>query len=271
MSGGALVAVPQPIRVAGHFGEFFQGRIGPEGPVVLVTVPCATLGVEAEVEAGAFAVEGPVDGDVARGFLEALGDLPHLRITLSAGAPAGAGAGMSTASLLALAQAAGLAVDTTALVKAEGAVDPLMLEAPGEVLWASREARVVRRFAPLPEFTVVGGFFGAPERTQAADVRFPDVTDIVDFWESAAERGDRAALAGIATEAARRTTALRGPEGDPTEELAREWGALGIVRAHTGSARGLLFAPERVPGGVEAALTEAGFGQVLTFNTGGGA
>ena len=30
-------------RVAGHFGEFLQGRLGAEGPVALVTLPCPAL------------------------------------------------------------------------------------------------------------------------------------------------------------------------------------------------------------------------------------
>ncbi|TCP38104.1 hypothetical protein EV662_12129, partial [Rhodovulum marinum] len=33
--------------VAGHFGEFLQGRLGPDGPVVLVTLPCPALAVRA--------------------------------------------------------------------------------------------------------------------------------------------------------------------------------------------------------------------------------
>ena len=262
--------VAPPIRVAGHFGEFFQGRLGPEGPVVLVTVPCAALGVEAEAEPGAFAITGLDVSTTARLFFEASGGVPRLRFQLRADAPAGAGAGMSTAALLALAKAAGVEPGHNALLTAEGAVDPLMLDAPGDVLWASREARVVQTFAALPEFAVVGGFFGPPEATDAADLNFADVSDIVRFWKAACERGDRAALAGIASEAARRTTALRGPKDDPTEVLGRDLGALGVIRAHTGSARGLLFAPDRVPEGVVAALCEAGFAQVFGFRTGEG-
>lgn len=265
---GALVLVEPPVRVAGHFGEFFQGRMGSEGPVVQVTVPFAALGVEVVAEPGVFAVDG-ADEAVARAFFEALGGVPDFRFRVTFEAPSGTGAGMSTAALLALAEAAGLDASLEALLAAEGAVDPLMLEAPGDVLWASREARVVRTFGPVPEFAVVGGFFGPPEQADAADGHFADVSDIVDFWAEAVARGDRAALAGIATEAARRTTALRGPEGDPTEQLARDLGALGIVRAHTGSARGLLFAPGKVPDHIAEALTEAGFVQVISFQTGG--
>ncbi len=252
-------------RVAGHFGEFFQGRFGPDGPVVLVTVPCPALGAEAWVEPGA--PEGL--SEIAQRFFQSQGGLPTKRLRLRCDAALGAGAGMSTASLMALAQVAGVQPSAEALLAAEGAVDPLMLDDPGAVLWASREGRVVQRFGTLPEFVIVGGFFGEPVRTDPDDARFADVADLVDFWASAVTRQDRAALAGLATEGARRTTALRGPDNDPTEALARDLGALGVVRAHTGSARGLLFSPDKVPASVGAALEEAGFSDVLQFRTGG--
>lgn len=265
---GAVVPVAPPPRVAGHFGEFFQGRLGSEGPVVLVTVPCQALGAEVRVEDGAFAVEGCAEAPV-RQLLEATGGVPQKKFRVTCDANLGAGTGMSTAVLLAVAEAVGRRVSPQDLRAVEGAVDPLMLEEPGAVLWASRDAEVVQRFGSLPEFSVVGGFYGPEVMTDSTDDGFPDVSDIIDFWGGAVARQDRAALAGLATEAARRTTALRGPEGDPTEALARELGALGIVRAHTGSARGLLFAPEKVPSNVGAALTEAGFRGVLQFRTGG--
>ena len=40
------------LRVAGHFGELLQGRIGRDGPVALVTLPCPVLGVTASLAAG---------------------------------------------------------------------------------------------------------------------------------------------------------------------------------------------------------------------------
>lgn len=267
MSGTAVTSLRQA-RVAGHFGEWLQGRLGPDGPVALVTVPCAALGVTALVEEGAFAVEGVVPEAVARTFFAALGDLPALRFKVIADAVPGGGAGVSTAGLLAMAEAAGIAGDLTeAALKAEGAVDPLMLERPGDVLWSSREARVIDLLGPPPEVEIAGGFFGPPERTVATDRDFADISDLVDFWRGAVAREDRAALAGIATEAARRTTALRGPDGDPTDDLARDLGALGWLRAHTGSARGLIFAPGRVPGDAVARLTEAGLSDPLVFRT----
>lgn len=265
MSGTAVASVRQA-RVAGHFGEWMQGRLGPRGPLALVTVPCEALAVTALAEPGVFGVEGAVPADTARAFFEALGGVPPLGFRLVADAVPGGGAGVSTASLMAMAAAAGVSGDLAAAARtAEGAVDPLMLDRPGDVLWASREARVVEVLGPPPEVEIAGGFFGPPERTRAKDLAFPDIADLVGFWRGAVAREDRAALAGIATEAARRTTALRGPEGDPTDELARETGALGWIRAHTGSARGLIFPPCKVPGGIVARLAEAGLESPLVF------
>ena len=265
MNGTAVAAVRQA-RVAGHFGEWMQGRIGPDGPVALVTVPCAALGVTALAEPGAFGVDGIVPETAARVFFQTLAQVPALRFRIVADAVPGGGAGVSTAALLAMAAAAGIPGDMAkAALAAEGAVDPLMLERPGDVLWASRQARVVEVLGPVPEVEIAGGFLGAPERTEAADLAFPDIADLVAFWRGAVRREDRAALAGLATEAARRTTALRGPKDDPTEDLARELGALGWLRAHTGSARGLIFVPGRVPGGIAARLAEAGLADPMVF------
>ncbi len=40
-----MTVAPPPAWVPGHFGEFIQGRLGPDGPVSLVTLPCLGLGV----------------------------------------------------------------------------------------------------------------------------------------------------------------------------------------------------------------------------------
>ena len=42
--------MPVSVRVPGHFGELLQGRIGSDGPVALVTLPCPALGVTAPVQ-----------------------------------------------------------------------------------------------------------------------------------------------------------------------------------------------------------------------------
>ncbi len=211
--------------------------------------------------------------DRARGFLQRLGLPDDGTAIVAADMPAGGGAGASTAALLALASAAGgadLGPDrlVEACIAAEGASDPLMKPAPDTHLWASREGRSVMRIPAPPEVEVVGGFLGPPVRTDPADRNLPDVSDLVEDWENAASRGDLGMLARIASLSAERTTALRGPAGDPAADLALATGALGHVRAHTGSARGLLFAPGTPPTGIEARLDEAGFQGVLRFRTG---
>ena len=34
------------LHIPGHFGEWLQGRLGAEGPVVLVTLPAPRLGLD---------------------------------------------------------------------------------------------------------------------------------------------------------------------------------------------------------------------------------
>lgn len=266
-------------RVAGHFGEWLQGRLGPDGPVALVTLPCPTLAVTVKFRPeAACAIRGagacvlPVEQ--AACLLRRLA-LPPGEITVTADMPPGGGAGASTAALVALARAAGgadlpPARIAEACVAAEGASDPLMLENPERHLWASREGRSVGPLPALPEFDVVGGFFGPPLPTDPSDSDMPDIADLIGPWREAAQAGNRAELSSLTSASASRTTALRGPADDPTPRLATLCGALGHVRAHTGSARGLLFAPGTAPARTEAGLRAAGLRRVLRFRTGGG-
>ena len=263
-------------RVSGHFGEWLQGRLGSDGPVVLVTLPCDAIGVEvSRVDGGDFQIASakPVLAlDRASAFLEALGKEPRGRFEFHSDVPPGGGAGVSTASLLALAQAAGVVATPDVLANAclqiEGAVDPLMLASPGACLWSSREAREVEVFGQTPTAEIVGGFWGAPERTVPEDSSFPDISDLLDPWREAVQNQDLARAASLASASATRTSRLRGPEGDPTTELVDCFGALGFQRAHTGSARGLIFEPGNVPDGVEDALRAAGYANVVRFQTG---
>ena len=217
------------IRVTGHFGEWMQGRLGPDGPIVLVTIPCAALHFEAK-RCG----DGPLafaqtpellTFERARAFLDRIyGQEAHYR--LHANMPLGGGAGASTAALLALARAAGgdEAKLIDACITTAGASDPLMLPHPDRVLWASREGRVVREMPSLPRAEVIGGFWGAPIATDPQDTDFPDISDLVDRMlpDFGLEE-----LAEIASASAHRCTALRGPSDDPTETLALSLGALG--------------------------------------------
>lgn len=258
--------------MAGHFGEWLQGRLGPGGPVVLVTLPCAGLGVLARHRPGArqLALAGAgLSTARARAFLRGLGLQLSGRVQLVPRAPAGLGTGVSTASLVALARLAGWQGPPEALaqacIAAEGASDPLVFAAPERLLWSSREGRVLATLPSLPRYEILGGFHGPARRTDPRDSAFPDIADLLARWQQAR---DLPAFAALASESAARTTALRGPADDPTPDLARDLGALGWMRAHTGAARGLIFAPGTVPAGASAALLAAGLRGLRRFKGG---
>ncbi|MSU90465.1 propanediol utilization protein [Rhodobacteraceae bacterium 2CG4] len=271
-------AIPGPgggqARVAGHFGELLQGRL--HGEVVLITLPCPALAVRADWRPGGgdLRVEQPpglVPGPALRRLFALAGRAGGGRLRLQADMPPGAGAGASTAALLAVAQALGLPAGPEAAElcrQLEGASDPLMLPEPGQVLWASRRGRVVADLPPVPAFEVVGGFHGPPVPTDPEDAAFAEIADLLGDWRAA--RGDRARLAAIATESARRNHALHGgPDPAPLLRAARKHGALGVVAAHTGSARGLLFAPGGAPAAAVEALRAAGLAGVVRFTSPG--
>jgi len=263
---------PAPVlRVPGHWGELLQGRLGPQGPLALVSLPTPVTAVVATLRAA----PPPPDGsDLPPGgarLLAALGLArpPHC-LALDYGVPRGGGAGSSTAALVALARLAGWQgapeVLARACVAAEGASDPLMFPDPSRLLFASRRGRVLAALPALPGVEVLGGFLGPGRPTDPADLDFPDIADLAAAW---GQGGDAARMAGLAAESARRTLARRGPAGDPTPGLARDLGALGWAIAHTGSARALLFAPGRLPPEAAARLAAEGLDGLQRFRVGG--
>lgn len=267
------------VRVAGHFGELMQGRIGPDGPVALISLPCPALTLDAWHRPGrgltlfgsGQRLLGPV---MARRLLAALRIDLAGTIRLRAAMPVGGGGGASTASLVALARLADPTLAPLAIARAclhcEGASDPLMFAEPERLLWASREGRVLCQFPPLPRFDVIGGFYGPAQRTDPADSDFPDIADLVGPWNAAALRQDLAGLAQLATVSALRTMKHRRGGEDAEAGLMDGLGALGFVIAHTGSVRGFLFAPGRIPALAREVLREAGFRGVVQFGVGGG-
>jgi uncharacterized protein involved in propanediol utilization len=201
---------------------------------------------------------------------------------LRSDAPPGGGAGSSTAAILAtlavISAGKGLpSPDPERLARLclgiEGATDPLMHPSPARLLWDSRRARILGTLPDLPALSVVGGFLGPAVRTDPADRDFADIADLVAAWGPAADRGDLRTLARLATESAMRNVARRGgPELDPLRAAAGRSGALGIVAAHTGSARGLIFAPgegDHAP--AREALSALGATCVRHFRLGGAA
>ncbi len=270
----------QSIRVAGHFGELLQGRIGLEGPVALVTLPCPVLGVTAVLGPGRGFVQSKASSGImpkarAIKLLEILGLSLTGQLHFAAEMPPGGGAGVSTAALVALARLAGWQGDALALARAcvavEGASDPLMLPAPLEVLWASRRGEVLDSLPPPPAMEIIGGFYGPPRRTDPADMDFPDIADLVPLWRAACAAGDLAGVAELASRSAQRHLSRLGTQSDPTLSLAADLGALGHVIAHTGAARGLIFAPGAAPPCARDALQAAGLRGVVQFLAGGGA
>jgi len=264
--------------VSGHFGELLQGRLGPDGPLALVTLPAPELRVNARLLRGAFGVHCSGDDrllgrrDAAALCRLVTGRAPAGRLLLRAGMPAGGGAGSSTAALLAAtlvfaaargrsAPAAGQLAQVC--LDLEGATDPLMHADPGRLLWAPRQARALAVLPALPELCVIGGFLGPGRRTDPRDLDFPDIADLADAWPEAAARGNLSALARLATESAQRTLQRRGgPALEPMLAVGARLGALGAMIAHTGSARGLIFAPRAMPAAAFGELRALGLRQV---------
>lgn len=259
--------------IEGHFGEWMQGRLGPDGPVVLVTLPAPGFGADVWLRPAerAFALHAPgLSVARARAFLSDLGLELRGRAILRPRVAPGLGTGGSTALLIGLARLAGFSGPpeqlARACVAAEGASDPLMFSQPERLLWASRLGRVLGRVPAVPRYEILGGFCGTGERTRAEDLDFDDISDLLARWRVARDLTDFAALA---SESAARCSARRGPANEAAPALAAGLGALGWVRAHTGAARGLIFAPGTVPSGADEALRGAGWRGLRRFAGGG--
>ena len=265
-------------RASGHFGEWLQGKLGPKGPIVLISVPCNKFWVQVSwASTSTFQYTDPLPAlslERAKTVLKAFGISMDGSIQARSNIEAGAGLGASTASLLALAKAVsnqdlGAADLARTLVSIEGASDPLMYPDFDRLLWASREAKIIDHFPAPPQFEVLGGCWGRPSATDPKDQNFPEIGDLIEDWHEAAGRNDAERIASLATESFRRTSELRTSALDPSEDLARSLGALGIIRAHTGSARGFLFKPGTAPSSGLHQLQEAGYSSTVQFLTGG--
>lgn len=271
----------QSCAVAGHFGEFLQGRLGAQGPVSLITVPCPALSVSASWNR-----EGPLllhtpKRLLTRGDISKIGNAlkinPRGRLILRSDMPPGGGGGASTAALMAVTRLfAGRELRPEQIaqicLRIEGASDPLMHPNPERLLWASRAGKILRQLPALPRFEVIGGFDGPVQRTRAGDQNFADISDLVARWPDACAVG-AGPVAALSSASAWRNFERRGGNTlAPLTECAKNLGALGIVAAHTGSARGLLFAPGS-SGLISApaALRSLGMTGVTRFSTNKGA
>ena len=253
------------MHVTGHFGEWLQGRLGPDGPVVLVTLLCREMRIGDDRGFDRHPLVWTQEK--AESFLRSL-NLPSTKhALLHSNIPPGAGAGASTAHLVALARSAGFADAPERLARAcvafEGASDPLMFPNPDHWLWASRLGESIFQITPPPHVQILGGFWGLGCVTDPKENDFADVSDLVSEWQAADTLHGFACVASQSAE--RRNQVER--TTDPMGVLAQDLGALGHVRAHTGSARGLIFAPNTAPEHGLAAMAEAGLTDVFAFHT----
>lgn len=270
---------PQPAvaEVTGHLGELAQGRLGPRGPVALVTLPCPPLSTRVGYAPARGALEAaePVSAKARAAARLTLAEIGAEgwggQLSIERPAPPGLGLGSSTAETLgavrAVARAFGLRLvrerEAALCVAAEGAIDPLMWEGP--VLFASREGRLLDRLPPLPPMRVAGGVAGPPSPTDPADTDFPDLSECLAGLAAALRAGD---LAGVARAASRSAEANQARNPNPAWEgmraLAWRHGALGLAVSHTGPAVALILPPEStaVPSPDLAAL---GLSQLLDY------
>lgn len=264
------------VRVSGHLGELLQGRLGPEGPVVLVTLPAPGLWLEVMRRDGAFALSPSLAQVLDADRLQALLKLLEVPLTGQFAArvamPVGAGAGASTAALLAVAQlvAPHLSMPQIEAIchQIEGASDPLLRIGAERILWASRRAEEVGQLPPPPDLLVVGGFVGAAVRTDPQDMNFPDISDLLAAWPDAC--GDPDAFAALVTRSARRTLALRGGcDPEALQALGQRIGALGFAIAHTGTARAFLFPAAHRPEPTLRGLAALGWSHLQSLRLGG--
>jgi len=277
------VPTPAGAEVAGHLGELVQGRMGPGGPVALVTLPCPVLvtRVEYRPAPGALRSTEPVSVKTLAAARLTLATLDRSgwggHLSLRRASEPGAGAGSSTAETLgavrAIARAFGsaLAPETEAAIclRAEAAIDPLMHAAP--VVFASREGRLLDTLPALPAMRIAGGFAGPAHPTDPDDHDFPDQSALFAALADAARRGDLERLGVAATRSAAANQARNpNPAWDRVTALAERHGALGVAVSHTGPAIALILPPdaEAPQGALADALAGAGLRRILDYRLG---
>lgn len=262
------------LTVACHFGEWLQGRWGGTGPLALITLMPDDLCVTARHRpARSLVCHAVGHGALPARSLVALHRSLHLPMrgrteTRLPFAP-GLGTGMSTASLIAHARLAGYAGPPLALARAtiaaEGASDPLMFDKPDQIIWASRQGRVLASAPPPFRAHLLGGFFGPAQPTRAQDQDYDDISDLLIAWPRARQLAEAAALA---SESATRCQKRRGAADDPMPQLVRDLGALGWASSHSGAARALIFPVGGIPARAPQLLREAGLYGIRPLATG---
>ena len=268
---------PVHIRIWGHFGELIQGRLGSDGPIALVTLPCPALRTKVCFTPGGrlrtAGADAPFARDLAARLLETWAPGTGGLLEIERPAAVGLGAGSSTAELLGVVRAIALHLGRSLTPEQEarlchsmeGAVDPLMYDQT--VLFASRQPQVLETLPALPPFQVIGGFAGPGQRTDPQDTAFPDVTAAVAQLRSGLIAGDLQQIADAArTSAEANQVRNPNPAWDGVLRIGADTGALGPVVSHTGSAIGLILPIDTPSTAVESALRALKLAPVMVFD-----
>ncbi len=264
------------VKVAGHFGELVQGRFGPDGPVVLVTLRRERLlnCVTYTPSSGPLVIDAEPQEmirEVATKMLAQFSgnDVGGTLVCERAVTP-GHGTGSSTADLLGTIRAISSAFElqlspeheAALCLEVEGAVDPLMFDRP--TIFASRGGRVLTWLDQLPEMQVIGVLADGPSSTDPTDTDFPDVSTLLDEFKVAVKDQDLSKIGEISTQSAELNQSRNpNPAWNQMREIADAVGAPGVVVAHTGSAIGIVLQPDASFRAAQEQVRALGYGDPL--------
>ena len=269
-----MTAKSKEVVVNGHFGEFIQGKLGVNEPLVLVTIPSRFYKVQVTYTKGSFEVVQNGTSFYNRTVVSELAKLANARlngrITICLSMPEACGLGSSTATRVGILRAIRPSISVNSIVsiclKHERASDPIMYKSPERLLWAPREGKIIEKLPRLPKISCVGGLFGLPLKTNPLDNNFPIIKDLVDKWKRTNMTDKN--FAEICAESSERTISIRKLSNDPIRKIAKEIGALGFSIAHTGNVRNFIFPYESIPSIAEKTLASYGFKNVHRFSLG---
>lgn len=240
----------------GHFGEIVQGPCrGYTNDMLVVSMPCRKLYVQAVYTPHMHPFTTNAGEKVHR--LAQIQGITQGHIQITTTTPSGFGYGRSTMDVLASVRALNIYANNTMIsaheaslvLKAEGASDPLMYPLKRLPVFAPRTGKHYGYIGAMPACTLIGGHVPDLQVNTLAytDNDWPDVGDLYARLLGASPEPDLVTVADVATCSAQRGQAVvYNPCLDDMIRYVRPLGALGVVRAHTGSAIGWIFPPAAV-------------------------
>ena len=250
-------------RCFGTFGELLQGALPDGERAFLVTLPVArysTARFTASSEHEEIHVYPPTkvkSKRLAEALMRTLDPSSGGLLDIRSDLPPGKGYASSSADMVATAQAIqsalGTSVSRAALARLMSGIEPSDgVMYPGIVSFYHREG-VLRRFlGPLPPLTIVGLDEGGQvdtvefnQRPGPTPARRVEYEDLLVGMERAVACGDLRSVGEISTRSAiLNQEILPKAHLDLLLQMRREYGALGVAVAHSGTQLGLLFGPE---------------------------